>query len=141
MFCLFDILQCGQGLINEDNYRKAEVATKLAELNDDWKRLVEVSVDKGRRLRQAAAQRTYNRTLDDAHFKHEELKKDLQSQHVGTDLRHCKRLLKNHQLVETEIQHWKQKIDDLVFAGEEMAQDGHFDAENILQSSKKCQEM
>lgn len=110
-------------------------------MNNDWKKLVEVSVEKGRCLRQAAAQHTYNRTLDDANFKYGELKKDLQSQQVGTDLRNCKQLLKNHQVVETEIQHWKQKIDDLVFAGEEMAQDGHFDAENILKSSKKCQQM
>uniref|UniRef100_A0A2H8TMG3 Spectrin beta chain, brain 4 n=1 Tax=Melanaphis sacchari TaxID=742174 RepID=A0A2H8TMG3_9HEMI len=138
---LRNINKCGQGLINEENYRKDEVKTKLSELNNDWKKLVEVSVEKGRCLRQAAAQHTYNRTLDDAYFKYEELKMDLQSQQVGTDLRHCKQLLKNHQVVETEIQHWKQKIDDLVFAGEEMAQDGHFDAENILQSSKKCQQM
>lgn len=113
----------------------------MSELNNEWKKLVEVSVEKGRCLRQATAQHTYNRTLDDAYFKYEELKKDLKSQQVGTDLRHCKQLLKNHQIVETEIQHWKQKIDDLVYAGEEMAQDGHFDAENILQSSKKCQQM
>lgn len=128
-------------MVNEENYRTDEVKTKLSELNNDWKKLVEVSVEKGRCLRQAAAQHTYNRTLDDAYFKYEELKKDLQSHQVGTDLRHCKQLLKNHQVIETEIQHWKQKIDDLVFAGEEMAQDGHFDAENILQSSKKCQQM
>ncbi|XP_050430131.1 spectrin beta chain, non-erythrocytic 5 isoform X2 [Adelges cooleyi] len=138
---LRNINKCGQSLINEENYRKEEVKTMLGDLNNDWKKLVEVSVAKGRCLRQASAQHTYNRTLDDAHFKYEELKSNLMSQEVGTDLRHCKQLLKNHQVVETEIQHWKTKIDDLVFAGNEMAQDGHFDGENILKSSKNCQNM
>ncbi|XP_050536729.1 spectrin beta chain, non-erythrocytic 5 isoform X2 [Daktulosphaira vitifoliae] len=138
---LRNINKCGHSLINEENYRKKEVQKMLRDLNNDWKKLVDVSVAKGRCLRQAAAQHTYNRTLDDAHFKYEELKSNLKSQEVGKDLRHCKQLLKNHQVSESEIHHWKHKINDLVQAGDEMAQDGHFDAENILQSSKNCQQM
>jgi len=35
---------------------------------------------------------------------------------------------------------WDQKISDLVELGNEMAQEGHFDADNILSASRSCQE-
>lgn len=88
----------GKSLIAEGNYRGEEIATMLDKLNDTWSKLVESCIEKGRRLRQASAQHTYNRTLDDAKVKLEEFEKNLQSTQVGTDLRHCKQLLKNHQV-------------------------------------------
>lgn len=44
------------------------------------------------------------------------------------------------QVLESDIQNWKQKIGDFVTLGLEMAQEGHFDADNILKASKECQE-
>lgn len=70
----------------------------LSDLNKTWEKLVEVCVEKGRRLRQASAQHTYNRTLDDARLKLEEIETSLQSNQVGSDLRHCKQLIKKHQV-------------------------------------------
>lgn len=55
-------------------------------------------MEKGSRLRQASAQHTYNRTLEDAKLKLDEFEKNLQSSQVGSDLRHCKQLLKKHQV-------------------------------------------
>lgn len=46
----------------------------------------------------------------------------------------------NFQVIETEIIQWEQRIGDLVALGQEMAQEGHFDADNILKASKECQE-
>ncbi len=62
--------------------------------------MVDLCTEKGRRLRQASAQHTYNRTLEDAKLKLEEFEKNLQSTRVGNDLRHCKQLLKQHQVCE-----------------------------------------
>lgn len=59
---------------------------------------MDLCMEKGRRLRQALAQHTYNRTLEDAKLKLDEFEKNLQSTQVGTDLRHCKQLLKKHQV-------------------------------------------
>lgn len=71
----------------------------LNDLNTKWEALVSSSLDKGRRLRQAAAQHTYNRTMEDAKVKLEEMEACLQSKQVGSDLRHCKQLLKKHQVI------------------------------------------
>lgn len=130
----------GQLLIAEGNYRSKEVASILSELNKKWTELVEQCVEKGRRLRQAGAQHSYNRTLDDAKTKLEEFEKSLQSNQVGTDLRNCKQLLKKHQVTEQEIQQWDQRINDLIAVGTEMAQEDHFNADAILQASKETQE-
>ncbi len=43
-------------------------------------------------------------------------------------------------MTEAEIRQWQQKVDDLVNVGNEMAQEGHFDAGNILRASKECRD-
>lgn len=85
--------------MREDNYRAPEVTSMLGKLNAQWQGLVDVSLDKGRRLRQAMAQHDYNRTMDDAKTKLEELESSVKSCQVGSDLRNCKQLLKKHQVV------------------------------------------
>ncbi|XP_046434088.1 spectrin beta chain, non-erythrocytic 1 isoform X2 [Neodiprion fabricii] len=131
--------KAGKALISEENYRSNDVAKTLKELNDQWERLVALSLDKGRRLRQAAAQHGYNRTMEDARLKLEEIQTSLQSRLVGTDLRSCKELLKKHQILENDMNQWEQKVGDLVAMGEEMAHEGHFDAANILKDSQATQ--
>ncbi|XP_073969406.1 spectrin beta chain, non-erythrocytic 5 kst isoform X2 [Rhodnius prolixus] len=130
----------GERLISENNYRSPEVEQLLTELNSKWAALVKSSLEKGRRLRQAAAQHSYNRTLEDARAKLTEIQTCLQSDQLGSDLRNCKQLLKKHQIVESDICQWEQKIKDMNSLGQEMAHEGHFDAENILKASKQCQD-
>ncbi|KAK6641322.1 hypothetical protein RUM44_013031 [Polyplax serrata] len=129
----------GQGFILDNSYRSNDVDKILKDLNTEWENLVILSRDKGRRLRQAAAQHTYNRTLEDARLKLEEIKQSLQSKQVGNDLRHCKDLLKKQSALEMDLTSWKGKISDLAAIAEDMAQEGHFDADNILKASSDCQ--
>ncbi|OAD53242.1 Spectrin beta chain, brain 4 [Eufriesea mexicana] len=131
--------KAGKALISEENYRSDDVGRTLKELNDQWDRLVALSLEKGRRLRQAACQHGYNRTMEDARLKLEEIESSLQSKQVGVDLRSCKELLKKHQTLESDMGQWEQKVDDLVAMGEEMAHEGHFDAANILKASQATQ--
>ncbi|XP_076180788.1 spectrin beta chain, non-erythrocytic 5 kst isoform X2 [Ptiloglossa arizonensis] len=131
--------KAGKALISEENYRSDDVGQTLKELNDQWERLVALSLEKGRRLRQAACQHGYNRTMEDARLKLEEIENCLQSKQVGVDLRSCKELLKKHQSLESDMCQWEQKVDDLVAMGEEMAHEGHFDAANILKTSQATQ--
>lgn len=35
---------------------------------------------------------------------------------------------------------WEQRVNDLTNNGQEMAHEGHFDADNILKASKDCQQ-
>lgn len=59
----------GQALIAQDSYRKEDVAKTLKELNDEWQKLMGISLEKGRRLRQAVAQHNYNASVEDVHNK------------------------------------------------------------------------
>lgn len=131
--------KAGKALISEENYRSDDVGKTLKDLNDQWDRLVALSLEKGRRLRQAASQHGYNRTMEDARLKLEEIESCLQSKQVGMDLRSCKELLKKHQTLESDMYQWEQKVDDLVAMGQEMAHEGHFDAVNILKTSQATQ--
>ncbi|XP_033210984.1 spectrin beta chain, non-erythrocytic 1 isoform X3 [Belonocnema kinseyi] len=131
--------KAGKALISEENYRSDDVGQTLKDLNAQWDQLVALSLEKGRRLRQAASQHGYNRTMEDARMKLEEIETALQSKQVGNDLRSCKELMKKHQILESELAQWEQKVDDLVAMGHEMAHEGHFDADNILKTSQGTQ--
>ncbi|XP_066903176.1 spectrin beta chain, erythrocytic isoform X2 [Halyomorpha halys] len=134
------INKIGEGLISGGNYRSPEVSQLLKELNAKWEVLVKSSLEKSKRLRQAVAQHSYNRTLEDARAKLAEIQLSLQSDQLGSDLRNCKQLLKNHQVLESDICQWEQKVMDLNAHGQEMIHEGHFDADNILKASKQCQD-
>ncbi|KAG8212660.1 hypothetical protein J437_LFUL019424, partial [Ladona fulva] len=135
---LRDLTKAGNNLINEGNYRSDDVRAILNDLNMRWDKLVALSADKGRRLRQAADQHNYNRTLEDARLKLEEIETSLQSQEVGVDLRSCNELLKKQQVIESDLDTWEKRIGDIVSLGQEMADDGHFDADTIRKSSQQC---
>ncbi|XP_050085218.1 spectrin beta chain, non-erythrocytic 5 isoform X3 [Anopheles aquasalis] len=128
----------GESLIKTNN-RATEVGTMLAAINQKWKDLVASSLDKGRRLEQAALQREHNRYIEDSKSKFDELDHALQSKQVGNDLRSCKELMNKHQVLENDIALWEQKVAELVSTGEEMAHEGHFDASNIENETKKLQ--
>lgn len=128
----------GQALVVQDTSRKDDVDAKLKGLNDRWGELVSLSSDKGRRLRQAVAQHTYNNDIEDARHKLDELETILKSTQVGTDLRSCRDLLKKQQAVEGDIAQTKIRVNDLVARSEEMEQEGHFDTRNIKRSAAMC---
>lgn len=106
-------------------------------MNDQWDALVAASLDKGRKLRQAASQVAHNKTLEDAKSKLDELTTEMNQGDVGDDLRSCRERLKKQQTLEHEVYILDQKISDLVLAGEEMAEDGHFDADSILKQGQQ----
>uniref|UniRef100_A0A1Y9H0U3 Spectrin beta chain n=2 Tax=Anopheles dirus TaxID=7168 RepID=A0A1Y9H0U3_9DIPT len=128
----------GESLVKTNN-RAGEVGEMLSDVNRKWKELVATSLDKGRRLEQAALQREHNRYIEDSKSKFDELDHALQSKQVGNDLRSCKELMNRHQVLENDIALWEQKVAELVTTGEEMAHEGHFDANNIQHETKKLQ--
>uniref|UniRef100_W4VRA2 Putative karst n=1 Tax=Corethrella appendiculata TaxID=1370023 RepID=W4VRA2_9DIPT len=128
----------GEALIKTKN-RADEVETMLDKVNKKWKNLVTSSLEKGRCLEQAALQREHNRYIEDAKNKLEEFDTALQSKQVGNDLRSCKDLTNKHTMLENDITLWEQKISELVSSSEEMAHEGHFDANNIKNETKNLQ--
>lgn len=135
---LRNVNKAGQALIAANN-RKPAVESRMVDLNQKWKDLLLLSEDKGRKLEQAVSQREHNRAIDDAKQKVDELDAALKSKDVGNDLRSCKDLINKHQLLESEITVWEQKIVELVSTGDEMAHEGHFNAVHIKDETKDIQ--
>ena len=129
-------MQTGQSLASKNHHRKSDIEGLLETMNGEWDALVVASLDKGRKLRQAAAQIIHNKTLEDAKEKMDELNSEMMQSNVGEDLRSCRDLLKKQQGLENEVALWEDKINDLVYTGEEMAQDGHFDGDSILKQGQ-----
>lgn len=129
----------GESLIKSKN-RAPEVEEMLQDVNQKWKHLIKISLEKGRRLEQAALQREHNRSIEDAKSKLEEFENSLQSKQVGNDLRSCRDLMNKHHILEADITMWEQKISELVQSGEDMAHEGHFDANNIKQETISLQD-
>ncbi|XP_063909279.1 spectrin beta chain, non-erythrocytic 1 isoform X5 [Zophobas morio] len=125
----------GQALIAQDSYRKADVAKTLKELNDEWQQLVGISLEKGRRLRQAVAQHDYNNSIDDIQTRLDEINENLSSDYVGGDLRSCRELLKRQDILDSELALCAGRVDDLVNKSNDMMHDGHFDADAIRQKA------
>ena len=59
-------LQTGEGLIADQHPKSDEVRSIMDKLNKQWAELSSKAQDKGNKLRQASAQHTLNRALDDA---------------------------------------------------------------------------
>lgn len=135
----------GQALIAQDSYRKEDVAETLRDLNGEWQKLVGISLEKGRRLRQAVTQYTYNTLIEDVHTKLDEIEGTLTSRNVGTDLRSCRDLLKKQDILETELTQCIIRVEELVNQSNEMAHDDHFDREAIrtkaLESQKRLKNL
>ncbi|GIY06493.1 hypothetical protein CDAR_514752 [Caerostris darwini] len=130
----------GQSLLTGGHYAGDKIETLLKQVNKQWEDLCAKTVEKGRKLREANAQHTYNRTLEDAKTKLDELENSLASDDLGHDLRSVKKLLNRHQMLENELLTWETKVTELVLFGEEMANQGHFDAQNILKGTKAVTE-
>lgn len=81
------VSKLGMSLIAQENYCKDEVAGTLKDLNNEWQLLVDTSLEKGRRLRQAEMQQNYNANIDDVKHKLDEISLNLQNTNVGSDLR------------------------------------------------------
>ncbi|GFT80923.1 spectrin beta chain, non-erythrocytic 5 [Nephila pilipes] len=130
----------GQSLLTGGHYAGDKIEALLNQVNKQWEELCAKTVEKGKKLREANAQHTYNRTLEDAKTKLDELENSLASDDLGHDLRSVKKLLNRHQMLENELLTWETKVTELVLFGEEMANQGHFDAQNILKGTKAVTE-
>lgn len=135
----------GMALIAQDSYRKKDVEQTLKELNNEWKNLVDISLEKGRRLRQAVTQQGYNTSIEDVNTRLDEIDGCLRSTNVGTDLRSCKELLKRHDILENELALCSNRVDDLVNQSNNLRDEGHFDSdgirENVLSSQQRLKDL
>lgn len=124
----------GQDLIGLKHYQSDDIRQTLDDLNQKWKDLCSKTEEKGMKLRQANSQHMYNKDLEETGKALDALENALNNKDVGHDLRSCKDLLNNQQNLENEMNNMERKISDMCNAGDQMVQEGHFDADNIEQA-------
>lgn len=110
---LRSVSKLGSALIAQDSHHKDDVAAIVQQLNDSWKNLVGVSLEKGKRLKQAEAQDSHNAAVDDVKIRISEIGDSLRSSNVGVDLRSCRDLLKKHEALELEMHQVETRVNDL----------------------------
>ncbi|XP_028142929.1 spectrin beta chain, non-erythrocytic 1 isoform X1 [Diabrotica virgifera virgifera] len=128
------INKLGMALIAQDSYRKNEVGKTLKELNDEWQRLVDTSLQKGRMLRQAVTQHEYNKSIEDVNNKLNEINEKMNSKNVGSDLRSCRELMKHHDALESDIAFCATRIEELRSQSQNLHEEGHFDSPAIIEN-------
>ncbi|XP_023018167.2 spectrin beta chain, non-erythrocytic 5 kst isoform X2 [Leptinotarsa decemlineata] len=135
------INKLGMALIAQESYNKDDVAKTLQELNNEWQHLVGISLEKGRRLRQAVAQHGYNNSIEDVKTKLNEIDENLKSKNVGTDLRSCRDLIKQHDSLENDLAFSANRVDDLVSQSQNLSDEGHFDSDRIKENALASQKV
>ncbi|XP_078000869.1 spectrin beta chain, non-erythrocytic 5-like isoform X3 [Glandiceps talaboti] len=125
----------GQQLIDDKHYASDDIQRRLDEINEKWAALYSDSSDKSEKLDQATKQDLLNKLLEDTGLSLEELEALLASDDLGHDLRSVKNLLKKHHMLEGDMAIQKQKIDDLNAQAHNLADEGHYDADRILQNT------
>ncbi|CAG2165659.1 unnamed protein product, partial [Oppiella nova] len=127
------INQRARDLISSSHFASREIEALVKAINDQWLELFGLTESRGQHLRQASNQLDYNKTVERAKQRLEELNKSVTSKQMGTDLRSCKELIQKHNTVEVEVQMWEKQMEELMRKGEEMAET-HFDGQKIVES-------
>ncbi|KAK4313156.1 hypothetical protein Pmani_015473 [Petrolisthes manimaculis] len=124
----------GQDLIGMKHYQSDDIKKTVDDLNNKWRDLCSKTEDKGMKLNQANNQHTYNKNLEETEKSLDALENALNNKDVGSDLRSCKDLMNKQQNLENDINTMDRKIGELCNTGDQMVQEGHFDADNIKAS-------
>ena len=115
-----------------------EIKSMVESIGDQWIQLCSLSESKGKRLREAFTQLNYNKTIEKARQRLEELNQSVDCDQTGSDLRSCKQQIQKHLALESEIDGWHKKIIDLNETGQEMCRT-HIDSDNIVNIVSGCQ--
>ncbi|XP_041430679.1 spectrin alpha chain, non-erythrocytic 1 isoform X5 [Xenopus laevis] len=126
----------GQKLIDVNHYASDEVAARMNEVINLWKKLLEATELKGIKLREANQQQQFNRNVEDIELWLYEVEGHLASDDYGKDLTNVQNLQKKHALLEADVAAHQDRIDGITIQARQFQEAGHFDADNI----KKKQE-
>lgn len=124
--------QTGQELIDADHYAKDNIQDSLDEVQTLWQQLVEQSVRKGAKLKDASDQQQYNRNVEDVEIWLTEVEGLLMSEDFGKDLTSVQNLQKKHALLEADVSSRLDRVDGIHSAADKFNESGHFDADAIV---------
>lgn len=133
---LDDIIVVGSSLVKEKHYAASHVQKRLNEVNGMWDELVDATVKKGGKLKEAGDQQQFNRNVEDTELWLSELEGQFASEDYGKDLISVQNLQKKVGLLESDYNAHLDRIDAIKKQAQAFCDSGHFDAPMILQKEE-----
>ncbi|XP_025205987.1 spectrin alpha chain isoform X1 [Melanaphis sacchari] len=126
-----EITSTGHALIESKHYALSRIQLRMDEIVHLWENLVTASGQKGSKLREAAQQQQFNRTVEDIELWLSEVEGQLLSEDYGKDLTSVQNLQKKHTLLEADVASHQDRIEGVKITSDQFVDGGHFDADNI----------
>ncbi|XP_071961269.1 spectrin beta chain, non-erythrocytic 1-like [Antedon mediterranea] len=127
-----DIVSEAEVMCNTNHFASSNIEKQMVELNNEWQDLLELSLIKGKRIKEAADVLQFERKLHDFEGWLVDVEAKLNSQEYGEDLRTATLLLKKHEMLQLNVQNHMEKKNYLEVAVEEFQETGHFLGDSIL---------
>lgn len=116
----------GEALIDSKHYAAEEIHQQLEMLETEWGKLQEASREKKIRLTQAYEALIFTRSLDEFNSWMDEIELHLSSEDYGKDLPAVNNLIKKHQVLEADIVHHAETIEQIKSQDKKFLNSDHF---------------
>lgn len=116
----------GEALIDSKHYASEEIHQQLEMLESEWGKLQEASREKKIRLAQAYEALLFTRSLDEFNTWMDEMELHLSSEDYGKDLPAVNNLIKKHQVLEADVAHHADTIEQFKSQDQKFLKSDHF---------------
>lgn len=126
-----DVIHEGEVLVDQKHYASEDIMTQLELLESTWKKLQELSQEKKLRLNQAHDALIFDRNIIDFNKWMDEVELQLSSEDYGKDLVSVGNLIKKQMMLEADVAHHSETVDQFKKTNEEFLRNNHFMQEEI----------
>lgn len=136
------VLESGRKLIDSKQCGDTEnaVMDRLNTIDEQYKKLTTVTSEKSFVLKEATQLRSYNAAVKDIDFWLGEVESLLKPEETGSDLASVQHLIKQHQLIETDIAANEDRIKDMNALADSLIQTGQFDSDSVQSKRQSINE-
>lgn len=121
----------GEALIDAKHYASDEIQQNLELLESEWQKLQEASRNKKIRLSQAFDALLFIRSIDEFNGWMDEVETHLSSEDYGKDLSSVNHLIKKHHVLEADISHHAETVEQITEQDQKCYNSDHFMREEL----------
>lgn len=129
------VISEGELLIESKHYAGNEIQQQLGLLANEWTKLQEASKEKKIRLNEAYEALLFTRSLNELIVWMDETEQHLSSEDYGKDLPSVNNLIKKHQVLEADIAHHAETIEQIKSQDQKFLKNDHFMKEDLHEKS------
>lgn len=128
----------GQELIHANHYAKDEITVRLEEIEEDWKRLLELTQIKGEKLNEAYQALLFIRSIEEFEVWLSEVEAQVKSNEVGHDLASVNNSLKRHLALENDYQQHIENCESINDIAEQFSKSNNFMKHEIEERAQQA---